>query len=128
MDSFPHKVADWLLELHEKIWHQKELQHELFHMKYCRRIFQSLTVSSGVLSAKLAVLRSIPEESGLGHPTNLDNKETVGKQATSIMISLGLQVPPPRMPLPLLVGQEYNTLSKMLAGIRIENRNCDDDY
>lgn len=31
MDSSPHKVVDWLLEFHEKIWNRKDLQHELFH-------------------------------------------------------------------------------------------------
>ena len=92
--------------------------------------------TAGVVAAKLAVLQSSNNrfkvtDHGHDHiaqPTNLEDDQTEGddkvdEELCSLfpfhleyldLSSLNLQSSPPRMPLPLLIREEYHFLSRML--------------
>jgi hypothetical protein len=93
--------------------------------------------TDGVLAAKLAVLQSTDNHSVTDHgPTGHDDDQTEGEDEIDEELcslfpftleyldlsSLHLQSLPPRMPLPLLIREEYHFLSRMLSHLPQDGR------
>ena len=136
------------MEIHRKIWNRKDQQQNLFRtvrleftdyerlerrlagLRSGRRVATYSANTAEILSVKLAFLQSIPsvtsdpyDEEKVGDNCDLyDELRTLFPLTLEYLdlSSLGLRVLPPRMPVPLLIRQEYHALSELLGELPME--------
>jgi len=128
----------WLTEVHPKIWNQKDLRPQLFRgVEVTREHYVTLqqrlkelhpdrdspdydSTNPDVLSVKLDLLRSLTPAEALS-PRHCDEDELEIKSLFPFILSfldlstLGLeQKVPIRLPLPLLIREEYKHISELI--------------
>jgi hypothetical protein len=141
-------IGAWLMEIHRKIWNRKDRQQKLFRtitieftdyerlekrlagLRSGRREAAYSANTAEILPVKLAFLQSIPSvasdplnEEKVGDSYDLyDELRTLFPLTLEYLdlSNLGLQVSSPRMPVPLLIRQEYRALSKLLGELPMD--------
>jgi hypothetical protein len=136
----PRREKQWLLELHEKLWKREDLRPNLFRKVdvtierynalvqrlqelHPNRALQHYDASaSNVLTVKLECLQSVPSTSPDNQPPRSDN-DAIDSELYSFLPNtmrfldlshLRLKSPPPRLPLPLLIRDDYDVISGMI--------------
>lgn len=145
LDCPPRGIGAWLMEIHRKIWNQKDQQQNLFrtvrlefsdYERLERRLAglrsgrREAADSADILRVKLAFLQSISSvtpdprsEEKVGDSCDLHDELRAFFPFTLEYLdtsSLELRVSSPRIPVPLLIRQEYHALSGLLGELPVE--------